>query len=99
MSRPIFLICPQLSYNIIRLGEKQTKHNPMINIEHIIEVTPIGKIELDYDAHSVIIKNSFKYKVYFYTIKGELSWYFDTLEAMEEWVKCFHLQYGDILKK
>lgn len=100
MSNPVrFLVCPQSSYERIYHGTKRIEYNPMINIEHLIEVKPAGQDKIDFDSKSIVIQNSFKYRVYFYTIKGDLNWYFDTEEAMNEWVKKFQSAYGVILKE
>jgi len=92
-----FLVCPQFSYERISRGTKEVEYNPMINLEHLIEVKPIGKIQIDYDSNDIHIENSFKYRVYFYTIKGDLNWYFDTEKSMNDWVEKFHSIYGVIL--
>jgi hypothetical protein len=100
MSNPIrFLVCPQFSYEGINRGTKTTEHNPMINISHLIEVKPIGKTVVDFDTNGHAIKDSFKYRVYFYTIKGDLNWYFDTEKSMNDWIEKFQSVYGSILKE
>jgi hypothetical protein len=92
-----FLVCPQFSYERISRGTKEVEHNPMINLEHLIEVKKIGKISLDNDLSGQTIKESFKYRVYFYTVKGDLNWHFDTEKSMNDWIEKFHSVYGIIL--
>jgi hypothetical protein len=92
-----FLVCPQFSYERISRGTKEVEYNPMINLEHLIEVKKVGKIALDNDLSGQTIKESFKYRVYFYTIKGDLNWYFDTEKSMNDWIEKFHSVYGIIL--
>jgi len=92
-----FLVCPQFSYDQIRGGTKEVQYNPMINLEHLISVDIIGKVKIDYDSRDIIIQESFKYRVYFHTIKGDFSWYFDTEKSMNEWLEQFRYVYGVIL--
>lgn len=94
MSDIRFLVCPQRTYEKIDRGEKKTIRNPMVNLEHIVEVIVMGETRLDNDKSGNFIDNSFKYRVYFYSLKGESSWYFNTQESMDEWVFKFEDAWG-----
>ncbi len=94
MSSIRFLVCPQRTYDRIQKGEKKTFTNSLVNLEHLIQVLSNGKQSIDYDKDSVAIKDSFKYEIYFYTIKGEIRWYFDNEETANAWFKRFEDVYG-----
>ena len=99
MSNTRFLICPQRAYDQIQHGEKKTFLNSFINIEWITQVLPRGKQSIDCDKTQIVIRESFKYEIYFYTTKGEVRWYFDTEKSYNDWIERFTEVYGVLLTK